>query len=116
MCKHLVVKREDCLSEDLTQLVNVGTITFQQAMDMMPPKLTPDLKRMVQAGEITAAQAERVMSQTAAGSMLIQHRGDMISKGAMTGKEAGAMLNKIQTESQVKHTVLKSQGFGHHHV
>ena len=109
VCKHTVVKREDCLSEDLIQLVNAGTITFQQAMDMMPPKLTPDLKRMVKAGEITAAQAERVMSQTAAGSILIQHCGDMILKGAMTGKEAGAMLNKIQTESQEKHTVMKTK-------
>ena len=91
------------ISEDLSQLVHAGTITLEQAREMMPVKLTPDLQRMVEDGDVTREQAAKVMSATRSSATLVKHCGDMIAKGNMTGEEAGTILRQIQEEDQQKH-------------
>lgn len=90
-----VVKQEP-LTADLTRLVKSGTVTLKQAQDMMPKRLTADLNRMVDEGVITHAQALRLMSESQPAPALIEHFGKMISKGVITGKEAGEMMVKVQ--------------------
>ena len=90
------------LSEDLSKLLEAGIINLKQAQDMMPPKLTTDLQKMVDNGEITSEQAVKVMSETRPAPTLVEHCGMMVSTGVMTGEQAGNLLSKIQVEDQRK--------------
>lgn len=96
-------QRSNCLSEDLSKLVQSGSITFKQAKAMMPKTLTPDLQAMVDSHEITYAQAVQVMSETQTAPELVAHCGQMVSTGVMTGEEAGTMMTQIQSRQSQKY-------------
>ena len=72
---------------------------------MMPKRLTADLNTMVDEGVITRGQALRLMSESQPAPVLVDHFGEMISKGVITGKEAGEMMVKMQEHGHQKYTL-----------
>ena len=69
---------------------------------MMPVELTTDLQQMVDTGDITREQAERVMSESRPSAAVVDMCGQLFSKGTITSQDARLILSTIQQEYKRK--------------
>ena len=98
------------LTEDLAELVASGSITMEEAAEMMSPKLTADLQRLVEEGEITQEQAQEVMQQSKAATSVVRLCGKMVATGALTVSDWREGGNHVSKPSIISNTIPPNRG------
>ena len=77
---------------------------------MIPPKLISDVQRLVDEGEITEEEAQRVMKESAAAPSVVRLCGKMIATGALTVSDWREGGNHVSKPSIISNTIPPNRG------